>query len=257
MKNKVFFILLMVFSMGMWECRKPPITTARPQNITEIDTFKVNEIDFKYLTAKAKINFKDSENDINATAHIRIRKDSIIWVSIVPALGIEASRCLIEKDSIKILDRINNLYHVYNFETLEKRINIHLTYHILQSMLLGSLPFPIQHQDQISKSVNKEYYILKQVVEGMQVENFIKCTSMKLEKFAIREEKTNKDLKVVYSNFLPLNNFFFPYNYQINIIYPMNNSMQSTAVSVEYNKVELPDKTLNFPFNIPNKYLKK
>ncbi len=257
MNSKVFFILILFVSIQIWGCKKPPMTSQKTDGISEVDTFKVKEIEFKYLAAKAKINFKDSETDINATAHIRIRKDSIIWISVVPALGIEASRCLIDKDSIKILDRINNQFHGYSFATLEQKINIHLTYHILQSMLLGSLPFPTRHEDQLSKSMNKEYFILKQLVEGMQVENYVKASSMKLEKFDIREEKTNKDLKVVYSNFLPLNNFFFPFNYQINIIYPMNNSLQSTVVSVEYHKVELPEKELNFPFNIPNKYLKK
>ena len=254
MNNKVFTFLAIIISIQLWGCKKPPITSQKTDGVSEVDTFKVSEIDFKYLTAKAKVNFRDSDTDINATAHIRIRKDSIIWISVVPALGIEASRCLIDKDSIKILDRINNQFHGYSFSTLEQKINIHLTYHILQSMLLGSLPFPTRHEDKLSKSVNKEYFILKQLVEGMQVENYVKATSMKLEKFDIREEKTNKDLKVVYSNFLPLNNFYFPYNYQINIIYPMNNSLQSTVVTVEYHKVELPEKELNFPFNIEKLY---
>ncbi|TAH26876.1 MAG: DUF4292 domain-containing protein [Cytophagales bacterium] len=260
MKNSIS-IWVIIILIGMGACKKPPSTNIQPENNASknnpLDTFTVREIDFKFLTAKAKVRFKDVDNDISATAHFRIQKDSLIWISIVPTLGIEASRCLINKDSIFFLDRINNNYYVFNFKELGQKINIHLTYNILQSMLLGSLPFPKQNSDILSKSVNNEYFILKQFVEDMQIENFVKVNSMKLEKFDIKEEKTNKDLQVVYSNFLPLNNFFFPFNYQISVTYPMNKNLQHTSISVEYQKVELPDKELNFPFNVPNKFLRK
>jgi hypothetical protein len=245
----------------MESCKKPPSSSTSVNNsgqatINELDTFTVREIDFKYLSAKAKIKYKDADNDLAATAHIRIKKDSLIWLSIVPALGIEASRCLITIDSIFMLDRINNQFQSYSYSSLEQKINIHLNYHILQSMLLGSLPFPKTKKDILSKSQNKEYFILKQAIDDMEIENYIKSTSMKLEKFDIRESKTNKDLQVVYSNFLPLNNFFFPFEYHVSVTYPANNNLQHTSIAIEYNKVELPDKDLNFPFNIPNKFLK-
>lgn len=255
MKNKVFFLLFIISSLIA--CKKPPASSTSESKSLPLDTFTVKEIDFTYLSAKAKIKYKDSDNDIAATAHFRIKKDSLIWVSIVPALGIEASRCLITKDSIFMLDRINNDFHAYSFAQLEQRINIHLTYHILQSMLLGSLPFPKTSHDRLEKSLNKEYFILKQKIDAMEVENFVKANSMKLEKFEITEPKTNKDLQVVYSNFLPLNNFYFPFNYHVSVTYMTNKSLQHTSVSVEYAKVDLTGKELNFPFNIPNKYLNK
>lgn len=257
MKNNVYFCLIVLVINTEMGCRKPPATTVNTNTANALDTFTVKEIDFKYLTAKAKVKYKDIENDVAATAHFRIKKDSLIWISIVPALGIEASRCLINQDSIFMLDRINNQFQAYSYAQLEQRINIHLTYHILQSMLLGSLPFPKQPHDVLEKSINNEYFILKQNIDAMQVENYVKTNSMKLEKFDIKEPKTNKDLQVVYSNFLPLNNFFFPFNYQVSVTYMANNNLQHTAVSVEYGKVELTEKELNFPFNVPNKYLKK
>ena len=38
-------------------------------------------------------------------------RDSAIWLSISPLLGIEAVRVLLTKDSVKALDRLNNIYY--------------------------------------------------------------------------------------------------------------------------------------------------
>lgn len=259
-KNSFIFFATTFVALVNYSCQKPPIAStdlATQPIINALDTFKVHELDFKYLNAKAKVKYKDLENEITATVHIRVKKDSLIWISIVPAMGIEASRCLITNDSVYILDRINDQYHHYGYEALEKKINIHLSYHIIQSMLLGSLPFPKQLDDKLSKSINGEYFILSQKIQDMEVENFIKTNSMKLEKFDVKEKLTNKSLHVVYSNFTQINQFSFPFNYIISITYPLNKSLQNTFLAIEYNKVELPDKDLTFPFNVPNKYLKK
>src|SRR4026208_2558948 len=67
-----------------------------------------HHISFNTFSGKIKVNFDDSRgknNDFNA--FIRIRKDSVIWVSINAALGIEAFRIMITPDSVKVLNKID------------------------------------------------------------------------------------------------------------------------------------------------------
>ena len=247
------FSLIFIFFLIIVACKKPPITTLDAEK-EKIKNFQVQEINFTYLTAKAKINFKDSENDINAGVNIRIKKDSIIWVSLVPLLGIEASRCLITKDSIFLLDRLNNHYYEYDYTSLEKKINIRLNYKILESMILGNLPYTKSEKDQLSILPNEDYYLLHQNHGNINIENYVKISSMKLERLQLKE--TQKELHIVYNNFAPLNDFLFAYNSLINLTYPHHSGIQSTKISIQYNKVELTDKILNFPFNVPAKYSK-
>src|SRR5690606_14821280 len=88
------------------------------KNLNNNETFVVNEINFNYLSGKAKINYADKNTDVNAALNIRVKKDSVIWLSLTVALGIEASRCLITKDSLFMLDRINNHYYAYDYRTI-------------------------------------------------------------------------------------------------------------------------------------------
>ena len=65
---------------------------------------KVNGLDAEWLSARAKINFKDAAQTRKFTANIRIRKDSIIWLN-VKKLSVEAFRILVTRDSVYIINR--------------------------------------------------------------------------------------------------------------------------------------------------------
>ena len=84
---------------------------------SEINTDSVNQLlhanffDYEYLSAKTKITVINTDGKTEFSASVRIKKDSAIWISISPALGIEIVRVLITKDSIKIIDRFNKKYY--------------------------------------------------------------------------------------------------------------------------------------------------
>ena len=122
-------------------------------------------------------------------------------------------------------------------------------------MILGNLPYPKLLDDKLSLLPNEEYYLLLQNRQNVNVENYIKTNSMKLERLQLKEMQ--KELHIVYNNFAPLNEHSFAYNSLVNITYPYNSGIQSTKISIQYAKIELNDKPLNFPFNVPAKYTKK
>ena len=58
-----------------------------------IGNLNKQRVDFKTFSAKIKVDYQGKESgDQNATAYIRILKDSIIWISLTGALGIEGVR---------------------------------------------------------------------------------------------------------------------------------------------------------------------
>src|SRR5207253_1686290 len=64
------------------------------------DKMKENEFHYDYLSTKfsADANIDGNNNSFEVT--LRAKKDSVIWMSISPALGIEAARILITCDSV-------------------------------------------------------------------------------------------------------------------------------------------------------------
>src|SRR5215213_958551 len=69
-----------------------------------------NHIDFNTFSAKVKVDYRGGDGkNYDFNAFLRVRKDSVIWVSINAALGIEAFRILITPDSVKVLNKLDRV----------------------------------------------------------------------------------------------------------------------------------------------------
>ena len=233
-------------------------TGTRPVR-TGIEEARANvaEIDFRYLTARSKISFKSPEQDIdNANINIRVRKDSLIWLS-VNKLGIEAVRGLITRDSIMIIDKIHKEYTVYDFPTLSRQFNFDMNFALLQALIVGNLPLPRRPAQKIKNE--KDYLLLRQSEGKVLVENYIGEQDRKLKKLMVTEQPTKNTLRLDYEDFTSLNNFLFPYTSLVTLDYKSKSDGQfyQTLLRIKHNKVELVDKNPGFPFSIPANYQRR
>jgi hypothetical protein len=217
----------------------------------------VAEIDFRFLTAKSKISFKSPNQDIdNANINIRVRKDSLIWLS-VSKLGIEAVRGLITRDSITIIDKIHKEYSVYDFPTLSKQFNFEMNFSLLQALIVGNLPLPKRPAQKIKNE--RDYLLLRQSEGKVLVENYIGEQDRKLKKLMVTEQPTKNTLRLDYDDFTSLNSFLFPYTSLVTLDYQSRADGQfyQTLLRIKHNKVELVDKNPGFPFTIPASYQRR
>lgn len=105
-----------------------------------MDQLVRNQVYAEWLDAKAKISYNDGYQTISANASIKMRKDSILWVSI-KKLGFEVARMQVTRDSVYILDRLNNEYDIKDLSYLESSLNIPANLQMLQAFLLGNPVF--------------------------------------------------------------------------------------------------------------------
>ncbi len=234
-------------------------SATRPTTRPGIEEARSNvaEIDFRYLTAKSKISFKSPNQDIdNANINIRVRKDSVIWLS-VSKLGIEAVRGVITRDSITIIDKIHKEYSVYDFPTLSKQFNFNMNFELLQALIIGNLPLPKRPAQKIKNE--RDYLLLRQSEGKVLVENYIGEQDRKLKKLMVTEQPTKNTLRLDYEDFTSLNNFLFPYTSLVTLDYKSRTDGQfyQTLLRIKHNKVELVDKSPGFPFTIPASYQRR
>ena len=233
--------------------------TTRPISRPGIEEARTNvaEIDFRYLTAKSKISFKSHQEDIdNANVTIRVRKDSVIWLS-VSKLGIEAVRGLITRDSVRIMDKLHRIYSAYDFPTLSKQFNFDMNFDLLQALIVGNLPLPKQPAQKIKNE--RDYLLLRQSEGKVMVENYIGEQDRKLKKLMLTEQPTKNTLRLDYDDFTSLNNFLFPYTSLLTLDYKSKADGQfyQTLLRIKHNKVEMIDKNPGFPFVVPANYQRR
>jgi len=104
-----------------------------------LDKLNHNHIDFNTFNAKVKVHYEGSDGkDYEVNAFLRIRKDSMIWVSVNAALGIEAFRLLITPDSVRILDKLKKIVRLRSVSFLQDEVHLPVDFYTLQDLLLGN-----------------------------------------------------------------------------------------------------------------------
>jgi len=250
--NKTIGLIVIMCSLLVISCSKKvvsPVTISKPT-----PTLSIEEIDFEYLQGKARMVLRDANKERDVKANIRVRKDSVIWMTF-SVIGVQGGKALINKDSITIVSNVDKEFYVFEYAELSKRYNFNINFNVIQSAMLGNLIEARTDQDQIVQ--DNSFFMLRQDANTISVLNYVNSASMKIEKVEMKETNTNNSLVLNYSNFQPLGNKLFPYNGTISLFYKTLAGILNTTVIFEYNKVEVGDKELKFPFNIPKRYVRR
>jgi hypothetical protein len=250
--NKRLGLIVITSSILALSCSKKvvsPITIGTPPS-----ALSVEEIDFEYLQGKARMVLRDSKKERDVKANIRVRKDSVIWMTF-SVIGVQGGKALINKDSITIVSNVDKEYYVFDYAELSKRYNFDINFNVIQSAMLGNLIKPRSDEDEIEHETS--FFMLRQNTGTINISNYVNSASMKIEKVEMKEGNTNNSLVLNYSNFQPLSNKLFPYNGTISLFYKALSGILNTTIIFEYNKAEVGNKELKFPFNIPKRYVRR
>lgn len=283
MSNKITFWVLAISFVWLSSCHKPrssknkagiptdSLVNAAPHVADSLakdtlaassaasgtESVKVNSISFDYLVAKSKVDFKSKSQDFdNTNVNIRMKKDSMIWLS-VTGVGFEVARGIITPDSIIFMDKIHKDYFVFTYEQLSKQYNFELNFALLQSIIIGNLPFPERGDASFVKE--NEFYLLKQNVERLEVSNYIAENNLKLSRLMATEVPTQNTFTLNYEDFRDVKSFLFPFTSRINLNVKSQKDQQinQTNMRIKHSKVDLVSENPGFPFSVPTSYKRK
>lgn len=223
-----------------------------------------NQMEFDYLSAKFSFVYEQDKNKTNLRGQLRIKNDSLIWISITPALGIEAARVLLTNDSVKFINRLNKTYFSGKYELIDSLLNTTIDYSLLQSMLVGN-DLTQYDVNKFRSSVDNGMYRMT-IRERRKIKRYIRKgeidtrvlvqqiwldpETFRIARIDVKEqgEEDNKKLQVYYSDYIEVDGQLFPSKVRIEIT-----AQKSVIIDVSFNKTIL-NKQLSFPFKIPSKY---
>lgn len=111
MRNRLFIVLFaLLLTASSCASRKKTVAPAPPQS-------------FEWLTANLSIQAEGNGMAYNdLSGQLRMRKDSIVWVSVTATMGVEVLRAKISNDSIWILNRLEKTYLAEHVDSLDQQI---------------------------------------------------------------------------------------------------------------------------------------
>jgi len=246
MNKRILLLISLIFLLS--SCKKDLFLL----NYSEKKRLKIEEVDFEYLQAKFKLKYDDGFQNFNANANIRIRQDSLIWISI-SSTGVEGFRAIIQKDSIYVIDRINKKYQEFTFDSLQRAYSLDFDYDMIQAMLVGNLIKARKNSDKVTKE--DEFFVLRQNNNNLEINNYVNSKTMKIEKVDIAEKPSSSNLEIRYEDFQISSDKLFPFENSLFLTYSRNNSEITSHINIKFSRVVIDEKKMKFPFNIPNRYV--
>ena len=132
--NRIHQFLLIALSMiVLTGCSKKITSTVTNAPAIPKPTLNVDEIDFEYLQGKARMILRDAKKEREVKANIRIRKDSVIWMTF-SVIGVQGGKALINQDSITIVSNVDKEYFVFEYAELSKRYNFNINFKLMPSI---------------------------------------------------------------------------------------------------------------------------
>ena len=211
-----------------------------------------NRIEFQTFSAKINTDYQGSDGkkyDVNV--FVRMKKDSIIWVSVNGALGIEGMRLLINKDSVYILNKLDKEYQVRSIAYLQEVAALPLDLRTVQELIIGNPVF----LDTNIVSYATDGATISLLSEGQWFRHLISVNNndhvvlhSKLDDVDILRNRT---CFLNYSDYETDKGVKFSTNRTISVT-------EKTKLDIKLNfKQYAFNETLSYPFSVPKNYKRK
>ncbi len=244
---RLFSVLICCAVLIFSSCGKTLLPTSSVEKEYALEKF-----DFAYLQAKSKIRFSSPDKSLSSSATIRMKKDSIIWISVSPIFGIEAARGFISQDTIVFMDRVNKDVYRYNYETLSNTLNFEVNFQMVQSIILGNQVFDFKADDNFSKKSGE--LKIGQKRGRFELETYAAVENRKVRTIKVKEIPDGSKMEIIFSDFNIVAEQAFPFSTNVEIISKGTKGDEITEVEITHSKVEVGDAPISFPFSVPDKY---
>ncbi len=246
-----FFLLsaLLFSALGCRTSKKAATTRPLKKESSSAVIAALNQIEADWFEGRAQISYDDGAFAIKTTANIRMRKDSIIWMS-VKKLGFEVARIKITSDSIFVLDRINNQFVAEDITMVEREYNFPANLNMLQAIILGN-PVFFFSQQYLQLERRKAAYLLSGSDERSDCQYWIDGVSLLLQKMHFEEPAAARKLQILQDDYRQAtDNQKFSYfrSFEVN-----SRETGNVSIGIDFSKVDF-----NIPksirFEIPSRY---
>lgn len=204
---------------------------------------------FRTFTGKMGVSFQSASLNQDVNANVRIRKDSLIWVSLTGPFNIEGARALISPDSVCIINKLNHTVERHSIALLQRLVHIPLTFDDVQNILIGG---PLLYKGRVqSFDAQHDAVWIIELLDGILHNKLTidrgawRTISMQV---TDRQGTAVRSSTISYSGFDNKPGFAFPQKRNISV-----NDKSHINIDLQYKQYSFNEK-IDFPFNIPSSY---
>ena len=243
---RMFLLLILFSSCGAKKVISDGTTSEKMSAKNIIHQHYLNQLDFKTLAGKLKIEYSDGESSQSLAVSLRMEKDKVIWIS--APLGIV--KAYITPDRVSFYNKLENEYFDGDFSYLSNLLGTELDFDKVQNLLLGQALLDLRDES-YTKSISGENYELKPKNPGTLFKTLfhVEPKNFKMASQQLSQPLRKRLLDINYKNYQEIHKWILPNEIYIVAI---DNEVRNT-IDIEYRNIEF-DQPVRFPYRIPEGY---
>jgi hypothetical protein len=247
----------------------PPTTSLKKENAYSLMTkLKSNNLNYKWISAHFTVDMDNDSSSQSFSGVVRLRKDSIIWMTVSAILGaVNVAHAKLDDDSVMIINNIQGNYFKGTYDYLDTLLKEDLDFDLLQSVMVGnSMEFYndtakmkayFDGRDYVLSTVRKrKYKRLMYRNKSLHSRNdaqviWLDANDFHIKKIRLEDFITHHTFEASYDDFEKRDSgSAFP----MHIHYEINTGKKTIKIDLKYKKVNFTNSE-SIPFIIPKKYV--
>ena len=206
-----------------------------------------NQPAYKTLSAHAKLAWDDGTSEQDFQATIRMKKDSLVWMSITGPLNVEAARVFITPDTFQLLNKINTEYTGRNFTYINNWLLFPVTFPMLQQILTGE---KLNIHEKASTAVYEDsMFVIYTENNNLLEKIWVNSRNYTIAKILLKDKLLTQQMSITFDNYNLVDGKPFSYNRVIEV----NRNGAILTLTIDFTKVKL-NENLSYPFEVTEKY---
>ncbi len=221
-----------------------------------LEAMRNSETSFDFFSTRFSGVATIDNSTFSVSGNIRIRKDSAIFVSVSPLLGIEMARLLITPDKVQLINRLEGTYFEGDMAYVNSILNTQLDFHMLQSMLVGN-DFEHFSQDDFRLSHDRDQLLLQHPSrramagpeQSFQQNLWLSPDTHRITENLLYDPNTRRSMRTRYDSFNQVNGQAVPGELSVVMIEPGTRA----ELSLRYTRTSI-DEPASMHFSVPDRY---
>jgi len=229
-----------------------------------LSKLKQRKFDYRWISAHFSIDIDVDSSHTSFNGIVRIRKDSILWMTISPLLGIEVARVLLNKDTAAFIDKIHDKYFKGNYDYIDSLLDDDIDYELVQSVMVGTnMPFYTDTSKLKGYYDGQQYLLSTETRRQVRRDIFLHLTihpkndvqfiwfdkkDYHINRIRLEDFTNRRTFDAFYGDFQQFDSVMFPSHIQYVI-----QAEKTIKIDLQYKKVYFKSQE-ETPFNILPKY---
>ena len=202
--KKIGFLFLMACSVSVLPAQESIQINAD----TLLQRLSNNQVQYNTLNERTVITYDDGSVARQFNGSIRLKQDSIIWMSL-SMFGFEGARVLVTPDSFRLINKLENEYTSGGFFEVQNWLLFPVNYFMLQQIIVGGR-FNINSRAIVVTKEDSSYVLYEENDQIAQT-SWVNTENYTLQKILLKDKLLKQDMTITfeaynYSNSKPFCN---------------------------------------------------